>query len=276
MPGRSVREFARKKRAGEPITMLTTYDAPTARLVDEADIDIALVGDSIGNTQLGYDSWMDVSLDEIAIHTAAVARSMDDTFLVADLPFMSYGATLEQGVESAGRLVKEAGADAVKLETPPGGEVTVELVDRLVELGIPVQGHIGLNSQREKAEGGNFVQGRDREESATAEELVETAQRLEAAGAFSLILELTAEGAAKRIAEAVDIPVIGIGAGRYVNGQVLVVNDVLGFGGSDYRLSKEYADLDSVVSEAISAYADEVRKGEFPAVENTFDPVDEE
>lgn len=276
MPGRSVREFARKKQAGEPITMLTTYDAPTARLVDDADIDIALVGDSIGNTQLGYDSWMDVSLDEIAIHTAAVARSMDDTFLVADLPFMSYGATLEQGVESAGRLVKEAGADAVKLETPPGGEVTVELVARLVELGIPVQGHIGLNSQREKAEGGNFVQGKEREESATADELVETAVRLQEAGAFSLILELTAEGAAKRIAEAVDIPVIGIGAGRYVDGQVLVVNDVLGFGGSDYRLAKRYADLDAVVSEAVSEYAEEVRSGDFPAVENTFDPVDEE
>ncbi|MFC6726009.1 3-methyl-2-oxobutanoate hydroxymethyltransferase [Halobium palmae] len=275
MPGRSVREFTRMKREGEPITMLTTYDAPTARLVDDCDVDIALVGDSVGNTQLGYDSWMDVTLDEIASHTAAVARSMEDTFLIADLPFMSYGASLEQGVESAGRLVKEAGADAVKLETPPGGEVTVELVDRLVELGIPVQGHIGLNSQREKAEGGNFVQGKEREESASAAELVETAERLEAAGAFSLIVELTAEDAARRITESIGIPTIGIGAGRYVDGQVLVVNDVLGFGGSGYRLSKRYADLDSVVSEAVSEYAAEVRSGEFPAVEHTFDPVDE-
>jgi len=271
-----VREFARMKEAGEPIAMLTAYDAPTARLIDETDVDIALVGDSVGNTQLGYDSWMDVSLDQVASHTAAVARSLDDTFLIADLPFMSYGASLEQGVESAGRLVKGAGADAVKLETPPGGEVTVELVDRLVELGIPVQGHIGLTAQRTKAEGGNFVQGKEREESATADELVETARRLEAAGAFSLIVELTAERAAKRVTEAVDVPTVGIGAGRHVDGQVLVVNDVLGFGGSDYKLSKRYADLDSVVSEAVSEYAAEVKEGTFPTVEHTFDPIDEE
>jgi len=260
---------------GVPLTMLTAYDAPIARQVEAAGVDVILVGDSAGDNHLGYDDTLPVTLEEALSNTAAVVRGTEEAFVVADMPFLSYGTSLSESVENAGRFLKEAGADAVKLETAPYGETTVEIVDRCTELGIPVQGHVGLTPQHEKEIGGAYVQGRDTDTSTTGDALIETAERLEDAGAFSVVLETVSEGVAKRVTDALEVPTIGIGAGRYVDGQVLVVSDVLGLGGESYSLSKQYADLDAEVRAAVSEYVEEVRSGAFPAAENAFDPIDE-
>lgn len=272
----TIRDVHEKYRRGEPLTMLTAYDAPIARQVEAGGVDAILVGDSAGDNHLGYDDTLPVTLEEALSNTAAVVRGTEEALVIADLPFLTYGTSLSESVENAGRLLKEAGADAVKLETAPGGETTIEIVDRLTELGIPVQGHVGFTPQRTNEIGGAYVQGRDHDASAAADALVETARRLEEAGAFSIVLETVTEDAARQVTDAVDVPTVGIGAGRYVDGQVLVVNDVLGLGGESYSLSKRYADLDSEVRDAVSAYVDDVESGAFPAEENVFDPVEDQ
>jgi 3-methyl-2-oxobutanoate hydroxymethyltransferase len=234
-----------------------------------------LVGDSAGDNHLGYDDTLPVTLEEALSNTAAVVRGTEKAFVVADLPFLTYGTSMSESVENAGRFLKEAGADAVKLETAPYGETTIDIVDRLTELGIPVQGHVGLTPQRKHEIGGAYVQGRDTDTSTTEDALVETAQRLEDAGAFSIVLETVSEPVAKAVTEAVDVPTIGIGAGRYVDGQVLVISDVLGLGGESYSLSKQYADIDGEIRDAVGQYVEEVREGEFPTAENAFDPVED-
>lgn len=256
--------------------MLTAYDAPIAAQVDAAGVDVVLVGDSAGDNHLGYDDTLPVTLEEALSNTAAVDRAVDDAMVIGDMPFLSYGTSVAESVENAGRFLKEAGADAVKLETAPGGETTIEIVERCTELGIPVQGHVGFTPQREKAIGGAYVQGRDRDVSAGTDALVETARALEDAGAFSIVLETVSEGAARAVTEALDVPTIGIGAGRYVDGQVLVANDVLGLGGESYSLAKRYADLDATIRDAVESYVEDVRSGAFPAAEHAFDPIDEE
>jgi 3-methyl-2-oxobutanoate hydroxymethyltransferase len=272
----SIPELHEKYENGDPLTMLTAYDAPIARQVDRGGVDMILVGDSAGDNHLGYDDTLPVTLDEALSNTAAVDRAVEDAMVVADLPFLSYGASLETSVENGGRFMKEAGADAVKLETAPQGETTLDIVARLTELGVPVVGHIGLTPQRMRQIGGGYVQGRGDGSSATVEALVETAEQLENAGAFSIILEAVTEETGRQVTEAVDVPTIGIGAGRYVDGQVLVVTDVLGLSEESYRLSKQYADLNTVVQDAVESYVDEVRGGAFPAPENVFDPLDDE
>ncbi|MDY7083214.1 MAG: 3-methyl-2-oxobutanoate hydroxymethyltransferase, partial [Halobacteria archaeon] len=214
----TVQELAEMKDEGEPITMLTAYDASTAEIVDEGGVDIILVGDSVGNTQLGYDTTLPVTLEESLSHTAAVSRGVEDAMVVGDMPFMSFGTSVEESVKNAGKYLKEAGANGVKFETPIGGETTVEVAERLTELGVPVMGHTGLTPQRIHATGGYRVEGRGEQ----ADALVETAKRLEEAGVFSLVLEMVPEDVAKRVTEEIDVPTIGIGAGRYVDGQVLV------------------------------------------------------
>jgi 3-methyl-2-oxobutanoate hydroxymethyltransferase len=270
----SVADVHRKYADGEPLTMLTAYDAPIARLVDEAGVDLILVGDSAGDNHLGYDDTLPVTVEEALSNTAAVDRAVEDAMVIADLPFGSYGGSIAGSVETATRFLKEAGADAVKLETAPRGEVTVDVVDRLTELGVPVMGHVGLTPQRMRQIGGGYVQGRDHAQSTTVEALVETAERLAAAGAFSVVLETVTEETGRRVTEAVDVPTIGIGAGREVDGQVLVITDVLGMGES-YSLSKQYADLDTVIREAVSEYVADVESGAFPARDHVFDPVDD-
>jgi len=261
---------------GVPLTMLTAYDAPVARQVDAAGVDMILVGDSAGDNHLGYDDTLPVTLEEALSNTAAVVRGTEDAFVIADLPFLSYGTSMAESIENAGRFLKEAGADAVKLETAPYGETTIEIVDRLTELGIPVQGHVGLTPQRKNEIGGAYVQGRDTDTSTTGDALLETAKRLADAGAFSIVLETVSEGVAKAVTEAVDVPTIGIGSGRYVDGQVLVINDVIGLGGESYSLSKQYADLDGEIRNAVGQYVDEVESGDFPTRANAFDPIDDE
>ena len=271
----TIPDLSEKYAEGTPLSMLTAYDAPIARQVDRAGVNMILVGDSAGDNHLGYDDTIPVTMDEALSNTAAVVRGTEEAFVVADMPFLSYGTSLSESVENAGRFLKEAGADAVKLETAPYGETTIEIVDRCTELGIPVQGHVGLTPQRANQIGGAYVQGRDTDTSTTEDALVETAQRLEEAGAFSIVLETVSEPVAKRVTEAVDVPTIGIGSGRYVDGQVLVVSDVLGLGAEPYSLSKQYADLDSAIRSAVEQYVDEVESGEFPTAENAFDPIEE-
>lgn len=272
----TIPDLYEKYEDGVPLTMLTAYDAPVARQVDRAGVDMILVGDSAGDNHLGYDDTLPVTLEEALSNTAAVVRGTDEAFVVADMPFLSYGTSMAESVENAGRFLKEAGADAVKLETAPYGETTVEIVDRLTELGIPVQGHIGLTPQRTNQIGGSYVQGRETDTSTTEEALVETSRRLAEAGAFSVVLETVSEPVARSVTEAVDVPTVGIGSGRYVDGQVLVVTDVLGLGAEPYSLSKQYADLDAEIRDAVSQYVADVESGAFPAPEHAFDPVDGE
>lgn len=268
MHGTSVSDLAQKAANDEPITMLTAYDAQMGRLVDDAGIDVVLVGDSMGNNQLGYRSTLPVTMAEALVATSAVARSVENALVVADIPFMAAGASMEQSVTNAGRFLKEADADAVKLETPPGGAHTVDVVDRLVELGVPVMGHSGFTPQHLKQFGGHVVQGRGEAE-ATAE-LVDTAERLEAAGAFAIVVEAVTESAAALVTEAVDVPTIGIGAGREVDGQVLVINDVIGLGSYDLTFNKQYADVESVISDALSEFIQDVESGAFPTEDHVF------
>lgn len=275
MSGTSVRDLHDRYERGEPLTMLTAYDAPMARLVDEGGVDMILVGDSAADNHMGYEDTIPLTLEDALSNTEAVVRGVEEAMVVGDMPFMSYGTSVEASVENAGRFLKEAGADAVKLETAPDGGITVDVVDRLTELGIPVQGHLGLTPQRMNEIGGPVIQGRGEGSSAAAEQLVETARELEAAGVFSLVLETVTEDAARQVTEAVDVPTIGIGAGRYVDGQVLVLNDLIGLDAENYRLSKQYADVDATVRDAVSEFVGDVQDGAFPTAENAYEPVDE-
>lgn len=272
----SIPDINKKYENGEALTMLTAYDAPIARQVDRGGVDMILVGDSAGDNHLGYDDTIPVTLEEALSNTAAVDRAVEDAMVIGDMPFLSYGTSVEESVKNAGKFMKEAGADAVKLETAPYGETTIKIVSRLTELGMPVVGHIGLTPQRMNQIGGGYVQGRGDESSTTVGALVETAEQLEDAGAFSIILEAVTEETGKRVTEAVDVPTIGIGAGRYVDGQVLVITDVLGLSEESYQLSKQYANLNSVIQDAVESYVDDVRGGNFPASENVFDAIDKD
>jgi 3-methyl-2-oxobutanoate hydroxymethyltransferase len=267
----SIPNINKKYENGDALTMLTAYDAPIARQVDEAGVDMILVGDSAGDNHLGYNDTLPVTLEEALSNTAAVNRAVENAMVIGDMPFLSYGTSIEQSVKNAGKFMKEAGANAVKLETAPYGETTIEIVSRLIELGIPVVGHIGLTPQRMNQIGGGYVQGRGNDNSITVDALVETAEKLEDAGAFSIILEAVTEETGKKVTDAVDIPTIGIGAGRYVDGQVLVITDVLGLSEESYQLSKQYVNLNSIIQDAVKSYVSDVQSGDFPARENVFD-----
>lgn len=256
--------------------MLTAYDAPIAAQVDVGGVDMILVGDCAADNHLGHEDTLPLTMEEALSNTAAVDRAVEDAMVVGDMPFLSYGASMEESVKNAGRFMKEAGADAVKFETAPHGETTIEIIARLSELGIPTIGHIGFTPQRMHQIGGPYIQGRDHTSSAAVDELVERARQLEEAGAFTIVLETVTEEVGKRVTEAVDVPTIGIGAGRCVDGQVLVITDTLGLGGKAFKLSKQYADIDSEIRSAVETYVDEVEKWEFPAEENVFDPLEED
>ena len=247
----------RAKAGTEPITMLTAYDAPTAAVVDESGIDVILVGDSVGNTRLGHDSTLPVTVDEMASHTAAVARGADGALVVADMPFLSFGVSTDASIENAGRMLKEADADAVKLECGPH---TVELTERLTELGVPTMAHLGLTPQREN-ETGLFRQGTDSE---SAREILELALAHEEAGAFSLVLEHIPANLATKVTDELTIPTIGIGAGPDCDGQVLVIDEVLGLSEGTAPFSKSWGDVRGEMQRAVEGYRDDVESGEFP------------
>lgn len=260
----TVADLRRKGRENdEPITMLTAYDAPTAELIEAAGIDAILVGDSMGNTVLGYDSTLPVTVEEVESRTAAVSRVVEDPLVVADMPFLSFGVSEADSIESAGRMVKEADADAIKLESGPH---TVDLTERLVELGIPVMAHLGLTPQRVNQLGGYGRQGTTKE---AAAEIIDLARTHEEAGAFSLVLEHIPANLAARITEELDVPTIGIGAGPDCDGQVLVITDVIGLGDWSPPFSKRFGDVRSEIESAVGAYKEAVESGDFPAEEHS-------
>jgi 3-methyl-2-oxobutanoate hydroxymethyltransferase len=256
------------RTASPPITMLTAYDAPTAAAVDEAGVDVVLVGDSLGNAVLGYDSTLPVTVDEMASHTGAVVRGVEEALVVADLPFLSYGVDARETAENAGRMLKEEGADAIKIESGPH---TVELTERLTELGIPVMAHLGLTPQHVKQFGGYGRQGTDQ---GSAEEIRDLAAAHESAGAFSLVLEHVPANLAAAITEDLSIPTIGIGAGPDTDGQVLVLTDVLGLSDRLPPFAEQFGDVAGEMERAVTAYRDAVEDGEFPGPEHAADVDD--
>ncbi|ESS07917.1 MAG: ketopantoate hydroxymethyltransferase [uncultured archaeon A07HN63] len=243
----------------EPITMLTAYDAGTARLIDDAGIDVLLVGDSMGTEALGYDSTLPVTVEDVERRTAAVARGSEEALVVADMPFLSVGVDESETVRNAGRMLKEAGADAVKLESGPH---TVDLTDHLTHLGIPVMAHLGLTPQHVNQLGGYTRQGTTE---AAAEEILSLAREHEAAGAFALVLEHVPANVAAQVTEALDIPTIGIGAGGDCDGQVLVINDVLGLSEDAPPFAEQFGDVRAAMTDAIENYRDAVESESFPA-----------
>jgi len=253
------------KKTGDKITMLAAYDYSTALKIDKSGIDIILVGDSLGMVILGYDSTLPVTMDDMIHHTKAVSRGARHAMVVGDMPFMSYHRSVDEAVGNAGRFLQEAGAQGIKLE---GGREMAGTVRSISSAGIPVMAHLGLTPQAIHTLGGYKVQGRDSE---TARRMVEDAHILQDAGAFSLVLECVPGPLAGEITDALDIPTIGIGAGVHCDGQVLVVNDMLGiYEGFTPKFVKQYADLDSLLLKAFTHYIDDVKSGTFPGEEHTF------
>ena len=258
------------KEEGKPITMITAYDYAMARNVDEAGVDMILVGDSLGNVMLGYSSTIPVTMDAMIHHTQAVMRGTKTALVVGDMPFMSYQASESEALTNAGRFLKEGGCAAIKLE---GGSEICPIVKKMVTAGIPVMGHIGLTPQSVNQFGGFKVQGKD---VAAAQKLLDDAKALEAAGAFSVVLECVPAALAAKVSEILTIPTIGIGAGNCCDGQVLVCNDLLGFSnGFTPKFVKKYRDLHTEIVGAVSEYISDVRDRSFPAPEHTF-KIDEE
>jgi len=250
------------KAEGKRFAMLTAYDFPTARILDEAGIPVLLVGDSLANNVLGYETTLPVTMDEMLHHTRAVARGALNALVVADMPFLSYQVSVEEGIRNAGRFLKEGGAHAVKLEGPQ-----IELTSKLVELGIPVMGHIGLTPQSVHGMGGYRVQGRGEEAS---RKLADQALAIEKAGAFSLVLEGIPTELGHEITASVQVPTIGIGAGPHCDAQVLVLTDLLGLSERLPKLAKAYADLRGTITQAARAFAADVQTGAFPDEAHTY------
>jgi 3-methyl-2-oxobutanoate hydroxymethyltransferase len=253
------------KDRGERLVCLTAYDYPTARIVDEAGIDVILVGDSLGNVVLGYGNTVPVTLDEILIHLKAVRRAVQRALLVADMPYGSFHTGPDDAVRNALRLIKEGGAEAIKLE---GGHKRVQLVKRLVDEEIAVMGHIGLTPQSINKLGAYRVQGKSAE---TARTLLDDAKALEDAGVFAIVLEVVPREIAQMITETVSIPTIGIGAGSHCDIQVLVLHDMLGLSfGKQARFVRPYANLREAMTEAVTRYADDVRNGTYPSEAESY------
>ena len=260
----TVRDIRAYKERGERFVMLTAYDALSARLLDEAGIPLILVGDTLGMVMLGHDSTVPVTMEEMIHHTKAVRRGTASCFVVGDMPFMSYQGSLDEGMRNAGRFLKEAGANAVKLE---GGGRTTELVSRLTEAGIPVMGHLGLTPQSVNQLSGYRVQGRSDEQ---AHRIVQDAKDLEAAGAFSVVLEAVPSALAAEVTRSLEVPTIGIGAGPSCDGQVLVWHDFLGITqGKAPKFVKRYASLADEIKRAASEFASEVAEGTYPGPEHS-------
>lgn len=259
-----------KKQKHEKITMLTSYDYSMAGMVDAAGIDMILVGDSLGMVTLGYENTLAVTMDDMVHHTSAVVRGTTNTMVVGDMPFLSYHISKKEAVRNAGRFIQEAGAQAVKLE---GGTERVDTVKAILDAQIPVMAHIGMTPQSVNQFGGFKVQGKDIE---TAKKIIEDAKALEKAGVFAITLECVPTPLAQRITEEVSIPTIGIGAGPYCDGQVLVINDMLGmFKGHIPKFVKKFANLEPLIMEALQSYKNEVEAGTFPGPEHGFTMKDD-
>lgn len=258
------------KAEGKPITMVTSYDYSMAKIVDDAGIDMILVGDSLGNVVLGYDTTLPVTMDDMIHHTKAVCRGARRALVVTDMPFLSYQVSREDALRNAGRIMKETEAQAVKLE---GGREIAEVIKAIVDAGIPVCGHIGLTPQHINQLGGFKVQGKDL---AAAKKMIEDAHIIEEAGAFCLVLECVPAPLARLITEQLQIPTIGIGAGPHCDGQVLVINDLLGlYPRFVPKFVKKYLNLHEQVMAALQQYKEEVTQRTFPGPEHSFGMSDE-
>jgi len=262
----SVVDLIAMKSAGRRIVMLTCYDAAFARLLEQAGVDVLLVGDSLNQVLAGHDTTLSATLDQMIYHAAAVRRGAQKSLVFVDLPFLTYQVTIPEAIRNAGRVLKESGAHGVKLE---GGSHMAETVAALVERGIPVIGHLGLTPQSVHALGGYRVQGRD---ATAADRLLNDAKTLEAAGACSIVLELIPAAVAARISAALTIPTVGIGAGPHCDGQVLVLHDMLGLNEQFApKFLKHYAQLGEAVRAAVRGFAAEVREGRYPGKEHSFE-----
>lgn len=261
----SVTDIRQMKQRGEKIVMMTAYDCPTARLVEQGGADVVLVGDTLGMVVLGYDSTLPVTMDDIVHHTKAVVRGTEHALVVGDMPFMSYQTGWQDAMRNAARLMQETGCGAVKLE---GGVRSAETVQKLVEAGIPVMGHIGLTPQSVNQLGGFKVQGKT---PAAAVQLMHDAQALEQAGAFAIVLETIPAPLAGLLTQRLSVPTIGIGAGAGCDGQVQVFHDMLGmFDAFTPKHARRYAEVGEVIREAVKAYARDVRRGDFPTEKESF------
>lgn len=265
MPKKTVLDFLDMKRRGEKITFLTAYDHPVASFAEKAGIDMLLVGDSLGMVVYGLPGTVPVTMDEMIIHSRAVRRGAPNTFVIGDMPFMSYQSSVEKAVENAGRFLKEAGMDAIKLE---GGRRVINQIKAIVDAGIPVMGHIGLTPQSSGQLGGFKAQGRTVE---AARELILDAMAIQEAGAFSILLEAIPPEVGEAITERLSIPVLGIGAGIHCDGQLLINGDMLGLVEAfTPKFVKKYANLAEVITKAISEYVREVRELRFPEEKHTY------
>jgi 3-methyl-2-oxobutanoate hydroxymethyltransferase len=261
----TIQDFLKKKAEQKKITMLTAYDYPFAKIVDEAGIDAIIVGDSVGMVVQGLENTLPVTMDEMIYHTNIVSRAVKNAMVIGDLPFMSYQASVEEAVRNAGKFLKDAGASAVKIE---GGAEVAQHIRAMTKSDIPVMAHIGLTPQSIHRMGGYKIQGKTEE---SAKKLLEEAHIAEDAGAFSLLLEAIPKGLARKITEELSIPTIGIGAGPYCDGQVLVLHDVIGlFERFLPKFAKRYVNLKDEALNAIITYKEEVEKGIFPSEEQSF------
>lgn len=257
----SIHDLRALKAEGKRFVMLTAYDFPTAQILDRAGVPVLLVGDSVGRNVLGYPNELPVTMEEMLHHVKAVARGAEHAMVVGDMPFMSFQASVEDGVRNAGRLIKEGGAHAVKIEG-----MQLDLVQRLVDIGIPVMAHIGLTPQSVYGLGGMKVQGRG--EAAT--KVMEQATQLEKAGAFAVVLEAMPADLGEEISRSLQIPTIGIGAGPGCDAQVLVIHDLLGLTEKPPKLAKAYADLRGTMTGAVEAFIADVERGEFPDTDHSY------
>ncbi len=266
----TVSSFLKAKEKGEKISMLTAYDYSTAKLLDEAEIDSLLVGDSLGMVMLGYENTLKVTVDDMIHHCKAVSRGAKRAMIIGDMPFLSYHVSIEDSIRNAGRIVQEGGVHAVKLE---GGREVIDKIRAIVKAQIPVIGHLGLTPQSINMFGGFKVQGKSEEQ---AKKIIEDALLLQEAGVFAIVLECVPEGLAKIISEKLEIPTVGIGAGKYCDGQVLVTQDMLGMY-TDFvpKFVKQYSNLCDSIKESTRLYIKEMQNEVFPAKEHTFS-IDEE
>lgn len=261
----TIRTFFHKKQKGEKIVVLTAYDFYTARLLEKAGVDALLVGDSLNMVLYGRDTTLTAEMNQMVYHTRAVAEGAGKALIIADMPFMSYQPSIETAVINAGRFIKEGGAHAVKLE---GGLEMVPTIKRLIELGIPVMGHIGLTPQSINRFGGARVQGRDKD---SKNYLIESAKALDEAGCFSCVLELITAPVAEEITKKVKMATIGIGAGKHCDGQVLVINDIIGmYGEMKPRFVRRYVDIAAEIEKAARQFSEDVRSGDYPTDEESF------
>ncbi len=263
---KTILDIGQMKAAGDKISVLTAYDYPFAQLMDQAGVDMILVGDSVGSVFSGYDNTLPVTMDEMIYHTRAVVRGSQQALVITDMPFMSYQVDIRDARVNAGRLIKDGGAQAVKLE---GGEHIAETIRAIVDIDIPVVGHIGLTPQSIHRMGGFKVQGRQEEQ---ARKILADAKAVEEAGAFCVVLEGIPRELAKQVTKSLEIPTIGIGAGVDCDGQVLVIHDILGLCDKySPKFVKRYADISGTISKGIEDYIAEVKAGDFPTPDHSFD-----